>query len=290
MFAINITCLGCCPIVISDSEYRQVADDFAQSNENSAVTASLVYAENQVQMQKVKGQVGHEEKVEGQASEELFKQGREMAGVSKFVNIVELEQPKTSMGERSNSSITQGGDDGKNDEVAGRESPPPPPPPPRPIDNNDVNPVLSLYESQINPEEKGRPDSPPPPPPPRINYPQSERSVSPPPLPQGDTMSQGFYSFGSADQTTGGRLDTIQVQNEKSTLTEELRGQSPLPEINTEIRSAGFMNYVPENALNGVVIEYKTWTTETKPSSELKINNKETSAQLSSPGEESLWV
>ena len=258
---VNLTCLSCCPIVISNSQSRQVADVTTQSGSDAFVTGSLVYAGNQVnQMQKF----------EGQASEGLFNQGQEMAGVSRFVNRVELEQLKTSMVERSNSSITQGGDDGKNDEVAGRESPPPPPPPPppRPIDNDDVNPVLSLYESQINPEEKGRPDSPPPPPP-RINYPQSERSVSPPPLPQGDTMSQGFYSFGSADQTTGGRLDTVQVQNEKSTLTEELRGQSPLPEIDNKISSPGFMSNVAENNLNGVVIEYKTWETVIgKPSSE----------------------
>ena len=244
----SITCLGCfscCPGVNQQQSqaavaYGPTASLGFPSNDQAFVekVGGQVGHEEKVEIQvnevqKVKGQVDHEEKVEGQASEELFNQGREMAGVSKFVNIVELEQLKTSMGERSNSSITQGGDDGKNDEVAGRESPPPPPPPPPPLLRIDLS-----------------------------------------------ILSPGFYGTAPCNPIYGDRLTTIEGQREPS----------PLPEINTEIRSAGFMNYVPENALNGVVIEYKTWTTETKHSSELKINNKETSAQLSSPGEESLWV
>lgn len=216
----SITCLGCCPIVILRSDFRQGADASTQYNENSTVTASLVYAEDQVNKMQTDG---------GQVSQSLFNQGQEVAEVSRFVNRVELEPLKTSMGERSNSPITQGGDDRKNDEVAGRESPPPPPP------------LLRIDPSILSP---------------------------------------GFYGTAPYNPIYGDRLTSIEGQREPS----------PLPEINTEIRSAGFMNYVPENTLNGVAIEYKTWTTETKPSSELKINNNETSAKLSSPREESLWI
>ena len=218
---LSITCLNCCPIIFSNSEYRQGADASTQYNENSTVTASLVYAEDQVNKMQTDG---------GQVSQSLFNQGQEVAEVSRFVNRVELEPLKTSMGERSNSPITQGGDDRKNDEVAGRESPPPPPP------------LLRIDPSILSP---------------------------------------GFYGTAPYDPIYGDRLTSIEGQREPS----------PLPEINTEIRSAGFMNYVPEKKLkNGVVIEYKTWTTEMKPSPELEINNNKTSAQLSSPREESLLV
>ena len=226
---VNLTCLSCCPIVISNSQSRQVADVTTQSGSDAFVTGSLVYAGNQVnQMQKFEGQVGHEEEVEGQVSQNLLNQGREMAGVSKFVNIVELEQLKTSMVERSNSSITQGGDDGKNDEVAGRESPPPPPPPRNSEEGGQVPPHSSLLppsvrlsellspgndsplgdgitvdlDARLNDSlrnlEGGRPDSPPPPPPPRID-------------PSILSLSPGFMGFGPRDPKTGGRLNTIEV-------------------------------------------------------------------------------
>jgi hypothetical protein len=218
---LSITCLGCiscCPVINSEQNQVAVADGpTASLGFPSKDQAFVEKVEGQVnEAQKVEGQVGHEEKVEGQVSEELFNQGREMAGVSKFVNIVEFKPLETSIGERSYSPMIQGDDDRKNEEVAGRESPPPPPPPPPP-------PLLRIDPSILSP---------------------------------------GFYGTAPCDPIYGDRLTSIEGQREPS----------PLPEINTEIRSAGFMNYVPENALNGVVIEYKTWKIVNKePSRDIKI-------------------
>ena len=185
---VNLTCLSCCPIVISNSQSRQVADVNTQSGSDAFVTGSLVYAGNQVnQMQKF----------EGQASEGLFNQGQEMAGVSRFVNRVELEQLKTSMVERSNSPIPE---NNTNLHSSGF------------IPFNSTAYYTFRHErndnkmNQENGSEYLGSESPPPPPPPR-----EQRSSSPLPEINPKILSPGFMGFEPCDPKTGGRLNTFEV-------------------------------------------------------------------------------
>jgi hypothetical protein len=209
----NVTCLscfGCCPILVLNSLREvSVANASTQSDSDPVATASLVFAENQVnRMQTVEGQVNQGLSASTQSDQvavatNFFDQDGvgqgQVAGtvLSKFINPFPLALVTE--------DLIQEGSELQELENRGN-TPPPPPPPPRNQNFENVTLVEEGLRADISqgdniyqriPEEE-RPDSPPPPPPPRQN------SLS-------TTNQSLFYTFTTDTENKSGSVKATEV-------------------------------------------------------------------------------